>query len=106
MDSSHPQTESKYVLVASQSAQCELPGTRDRIAWIELVSTELLTLDLALPLSFACNTANSTGSSTAASQYISNQKVMACAFSWLSVCSLATEQQLNTSDCYSQFQQN
>jgi len=47
-----------YILDASQSAQCVLPGTRERIAWIEPVSTELLSRDLDLLLSFPCNRPN------------------------------------------------
>jgi hypothetical protein len=50
----HKHVTTNYILDASQSAQCVLPGTCERIAWIEPVSTELLSLDLALLLSFPC----------------------------------------------------
>ena len=48
-------SDCRYILDASQSAQWVLPGTRERMVCIELLSTELSSLDLDFLISFPCN---------------------------------------------------
>ena len=48
-------SDCRYILDASQSAQWMLPGTRERMVCIELLSIELSSLDLDFLISFPCN---------------------------------------------------
>lgn len=48
-------SDCRYILDASQSAQWALPGTRERMVCIKLLSTELSSLELDIQISFPCN---------------------------------------------------